>query len=429
MVKVRTQIHSKKRFASKKRFVRRLPAVLLATALLGGCGGGMLRYMGFPEVDFQERVASARGDTLHLARGVSGDGSEALRMSAESGPMTLGVPEGGLPQPERNAYPADPSKTGGAGIPHPQKPLSGSGAASPQGADGQDERLPDGSPALKQTPERVVPDRMRLWVQCLDGTLQVMVVTDKPLESRDRCMAVEATAREGGRERFFRTKACVSHYSPRVLELERPVAFTDFARNADSLSVLLGRDEEEPVRADFSPVSDPAFVDELYRVCPADWQPESPGSSGRDGAGPRDGAGSGNPTGGPATEPAASGASGTGPAYPAPPKGRPIDPKAAPTPFPPSASSSREGGQSGSSRPVASAKAGARTAAASGAQSGTQSGAAGPAVEAPGAHASSASGRASSGGTSSGSSANGLPPDMEEQLRQLEELNRGASSI
>ena len=153
-------------------------------------------------------------------------------------------------------------------------------------------------------------------MQCLDGTLEVMVVTEKPLESRERCMRLEASVM-GPMARTTVTRACVTSYSPKVLTVENPLAFLDFVGDATKLELRVGSDEEKPAAITMEPVLDREFLGEIMQLCPADWQPER-----------REGQDAG-----------AQGTSAT-PQSPIPdntasaPAGRVIDPSKPPTPFP-----------------------------------------------------------------------------------------------
>ncbi len=180
----------------------------------------------------------------------------------------------------------------------------------------------DGTEALRMSTRAVSQDIQgepaRFWVQCLNGTLEVMLVTERPLESRERCMRLEASVTGSG-ARTMVTQACVTDYSPKVLTVEGPLAFLDFVGEATALELRLGSDEEKPATITLDPVLDRDFLGEIMQLCPADWQPER-----RTG----DAAGTQADTQAmPQPQGPDMGASGA-------PSGRVIDPAKPPTPFP-----------------------------------------------------------------------------------------------
>lgn len=189
-------------------------------------------------------------------------------------------------------------------------------------------RSGDGTEALRMSVQASSQDiqgeSARVWVQCLDGTLEVLLVTERPLQSRERCMRLDATVTAPA-GRTLVTRACVSHYSPKVLTVEKPLAFLDFAGDATAMQLVLGSDEDTPATLELEPVLDRDFLGELLQLCPADWQPER-----RDEA---------------ESAPAE-------PAEPAAPAGRVIDPSKPPAPFPsqqqaaPASQSAAHGGAS-----------------------------------------------------------------------------------
>lgn len=138
-------------------------------------------------------------------------------------------------------------------------------------------RSGDGTEALRMSVRAASQDIQgepaRFWVQCLDGTLEVMLVTEKPLESRERCMRLEASV-TSLMARTTVTRACVTSYSPKVLTVENPLAFLDFVGDATNLELRIGADEEKPATITMEPVLDREFLGEIMQLCPADWQPE-----------------------------------------------------------------------------------------------------------------------------------------------------------
>lgn len=138
-------------------------------------------------------------------------------------------------------------------------------------------RSGDGSEALRMSvraaSQDIQGDPARFWVQCLDGTLEVMLVTEKPLESRERCMRLEASV-TSPMARTTVTRACVTSYSPKVLTVENPLAFLDFVGDSTNLELSIGSDEDKPATITMEPVLDRDFLGEIMQLCPADWQPE-----------------------------------------------------------------------------------------------------------------------------------------------------------
>ena len=198
-------------------------------------------------------------------------------------------------------------------------------------------RSGDGTEALRMSVRAASQDIQgepaRFWVQCLDGTLEVMIVTEKPLESRERCMRLEASV-TGPMARNMVTRACVTRYSPKVLTVENPLAFLDFVGDATRLELRLGANEEKPVSMTMEPVLDKDFLGEIMQLCPADWQPErhegqDTGAQGADSAPqsaiPDNSAGT--------------------------PAGRVIDPSKPPTPFPGQTASARDKGNAARAKP------------------------------------------------------------------------------
>ncbi len=201
-------------------------ALFAAFALVPACRP-VITFMGYPDVDFDLSMASETAPGVTLAEGASSDGTKALRMSSWS-----------------------------------------------QESEG---RTKAG----------------RLWVQCLGATLEVLVVTESTFKSNERCMRLDATVNDMGlapmggetpghpdlaqTSRRHETRACVSHYSPRVLSVENPVAFVGFLGNAGEMNIVLAGDEERQLSLTFAPFTDPAFMERIWEECPRDWQPEISG--------------------------------------------------------------------------------------------------------------------------------------------------------
>ncbi len=238
-------------------------------------------------------------------------------------------------------------------------------------------RSGDGTEALRMSIQAASQDIQgepaKIWVQCLDGTLEVLLVTERALQSRERCMRLEATVTAPA-GRTLVTRACVSHYSPKVLVVEKPLAFLDFTGDAAAMQLVLGSDEETPATLSLEPVLDRVFLGELMQLCPADWQPERRDVGGTEAAAPV-------------------------PAETAP-AGRIIDPSKPPAPFP------------GQQKAAPAKKPAARTAAA-------------PVKTSPSQESRlNEQGRQSSQGSQSTSD-----KDIEERLRRIEETAKAAAEL